>query len=379
MDVIMMGTKQVKYIRKLSLLFIGIFFSMIIGCGKKVSAPPAPSVPAIKITPSIIPLYKDYIGITQSIASVAIRARVEGFLLQKHFTEGTLVKKDQLLYVIDQRPYEAQLLSAEGTLARNIADEEFQKVEYVRMKELVKKGDVSQSEYDKVSAQYKAAVASVEVAKAQLEQAKINLSYCSMTSPFDGLIGKRYVDLGNLVGGGEKTLLVNVVQLNPMYVEFSPSVSDFSEFLKHKKNMPFDVKITLPYSEKVIFKGKVDLVNNEADIPTSTILMRAIIDNPDNLLRPGIYVNLNLILTTNEKVMLIPSKAVLETQGKKSVFVINDKNQIEVRDIETSGQYQEQSIIGSGINVGDIVVTDNLQKMRPGQPVTPIFAEQTHG
>ena len=356
-----------------------IFFCILLqGCHRS-APPPASSVSALKIRWSSIPLIREYIGITQSITAVSIRARVEGFLLEKHFTEGTPVKKNQLLYVIDKRPFEAQVQSAEGTLARSIADEAYQKVEYIRMRELVKKGNVSKSEYDRLDAQYKSAVANVEIAKAQLEQAKINLGYCSMYSPFDGLIGKRYVDLGNLVGGGEKTLLANVVQLNPMYVEFSPSVTDFSEFLKYKNQMPFHVKIQLPHNDKISFEGKIDLINNEADVPTSTILMRAMIDNPNNLLRPGIYVNLSMILTNSQKVILIPKKAILETQEKKSVFVANDKGEIEARGIETNGEYQECSIVQSGIKVGDTVILDNLQKLHPGIIVKPTFTEKLHG
>ena len=360
-------------------LILGVFCTCLIGCHRTGNQPPAPPVPAIKAMTTAIPKYKEYIGITESIAAVAIKARVEGFLLQKHFIEGNPVKKGQLLYVIDQRPYEAQLDLAKGTLARNIADQEYQHVEYVRMKELVKKGDVSRSEYDKVDAQYKAAVASVDIAKAQVEEAQINLSYCSMSSPVEGIIGKKYVDIGNLVGGGENTLLANVVQLDPIYIKFSPSVNDFNEFLKYRANMPFKVKATLPQNNKLVFHGKVDLVNNEADIPTSTIFMRASIDNPQQLLLPGIYVNISLLLTDKEQVILIPAQAVTETQGQYSVFVVNEKNQVEVRTMTSGGQYNQQYIVKSGIKVNDIILTDGLQKIRPGETVTPKFAEPQHG
>ena len=357
-----------------------VLCTLIIGCKDSTKAkPPAPSVPAIKITQSTIPIYKEYIGITQSMAAVGIRARVQGFLEKMNFTEGKPVKKNQLLFVIDQKPFIAQLELEEGNLAKSIADRDYQQVEYGRMKILVAKGDVSQANYDKVYAQYKAAVADVEITQAQVDTAKINLGYCSMYSPFDGIIGKKYVDVGNLVGGTENTLLANVVQLNPIYIEFSPSVSDFSDMLKYRANMPFKVKASMSHNTKLVFTGKTDLINNEADVPTSTILMRAIVDNPEQLLLPGIYINIQVELTDKEKAILIPAQAVIDVQGQQTVYVVNASNQVETRDITTTGQYQQQYIVQSGIAVNDIVITAGLQKIGPGEVVTPVFAATNHG
>lgn len=330
---------------------------------------PPPTVPVVKITTSSLPLTKHYIGITQSIASVAIRARVQGFLEKKNFTEGKPVKKDQLLYVIDPRPFEAQLQLAQGQLARSIASKEYQQVEYLRLKQLVAKGDVSKSLYDQTASRLAETEADVQVQNAQVKNAQINLSYCYMYSPFDGIIGKKYVDVGNLVGGTEDTLLAYVVQLNPIYVEFSPSVNDFTEFLKYRRNMPFKVEATLPLDDKMIFKGKVDLVNNQADIPTSTVLMRASIDNPQQLLLPGIYVNLTLTIAPSHPVMLVPAKAVIQLQGMYSVYVVDKTNTVVSKTIKVEGQHQESYIVTSGLTEGDLVVTNGLQKIRPGMPV----------
>jgi RND family efflux transporter MFP subunit len=353
----------------------------LVSCSKKNKPDPGPSVPVVVLQESVIPFYKDYIGTTQSIASVAIKARVEGFLLEKHFTEGTLVKKNQLLYVIDKRPFEAAVALAKGTLARNRADEEYQRVQYVRMKELVRKGDVSQSQYDEVNAQYKAAVASVDVAQAQLEEAEINLSYCSMFSPIEGLIGRRYVDLGNLVGGGSETLLVNVLQLDPMYVQFSPSVEDFRVFLKYQGKHPFKVEAWLDDRKKILFKGTMDLINNEAEILSSTIYSRALIGNKKQLLRPGVYVNIRVHLSDQYKALLIPSRAVMEVQGQKTVFIVNDKNEIELRQLKAFGEYKQQIVIKSGLCQGDRVVTEGLQKLYEGERVSPqlTVAKVKHG
>lgn len=345
---------------------------LLVGCSDKKSTQSAPTpVPVIKLSTTKIPLRKTYIGITQSIASVAIRARVEGFLTEMNFVEGKPVKKGQSLFVIDPKPFQAQLELAKGDLAKSVADMQYQKVQYQRLKELVKKGDVSQSNYDEVAAKFGASEAEIQVQQSQVETAEINLGYCFMKSPFDGIIGEKFVDVGNLVGAGEKTLLANVVQLNPIYVQFSPSVEDYSTFLKYRQNMPFNVEAVLPHDSNLVFKGKVDLVNNQADTPTSTILMRAIIENPEQLLLPGIYVNITLELSNSEPAILVPSTAVTEAQGQKTVFVVNSKNEVEVVKIETSGQHNQQDVVTSGLKEGDLVIINGIQKVRPGEPVAP--------
>jgi len=351
------------------LLCLGVLLSACSGDDGANKAPRPVTVLAIE--PTKIPVKKTYIGITQSIAAVGIKARVEGFLTEMNFIEGKPVKKDQLLFVIDPKPFEAQLDYAKGQLARSIANVDYQKVQYKRLKALVQKGDVSQSNFDEVAAQLGAAVAEVEIQKAQVETAQINLGYCSMKSPFDGIIGEKLVDVGNLVGAGEKTLLANVVELNPIYIQFSPSVEDYGSFLKYRKNMPFNVTATLPHNSSLVFKGKVDLVNNEANTPTSTILMRAQIENPEQLLLPGIYVDITLELTPDQPTLLVPTSAVSESQGQRTVFLVDKKNTIQIATINTAGTYNQQYIVTSGVKQGDLLVLDGLQKIRPGELVTP--------
>ena len=354
-----------------------VFLPLLSGCEKKpASNPPKPAVPVIKITQSIIPITKTYIGITQSISSVGIKARVEGFLIKMNFVEGDPVKKGQLLFVIDPKPFEAQLNLAQGNLSKSIADKEYQQVEYLRMRQLVAKGDTPKSTYDQAAARLAESVAEVEIQNAQVQQAQINLGYCSMYSPFDGIIGEKFVDVGNLVGAGENTLLANVVTLNPIYVLFSPSVEDFSELLKYRANRPFQVEATLPQDKTLVFKGQVDLVNNQADVSTSTVLMRALIQNPDKLLLPGIYVNIKLTLSKQDKTILVPTKAVMEVQGQRTVYVVNDKGRIETRTLRVSGQYNGQYIVESGLKNDDLVMISSLQKVKPGEEVIAKIADK---
>jgi RND family efflux transporter MFP subunit len=219
-------------------------------------------------------------------------------------------------------------------------------------------------------ARYHEAIAQVNVDRAQVETAQINLSYCYMYSPNDGIISRKYVDVGNLVGGAEQTLLANVVTLNPIYIEFSPSVDDFGEILKHRANMPFKAEAILPHGKGLALHGRVDFVNNAADTPTSTILMRATLDNPEKLILPGIYMNVKVILTQSGEAILVPAKVILETQGKRSVYVVNKDNKVEMKTIVTAGQYGDQYLVKSGLKEGDRLIVSGIQKIQPGQEVT---------
>jgi len=338
----------------------------------RVSDPIPVQAMTLRITP--IPIEKNYIGFTKSIDAVDIRARVEGFLEKMLFVEGKPVKKGSLLYIIDQKPFIAKLDEALGNLDHAKAESEYARIQYFRMKDLVRKGDISQTKYDEVYSAYKIALSNIEVATAQVETAKINLSYCSLTAPFDGLIGKKYVDLGNLVGAGEATLLAKVVRLDPIYVEFNPAVSDYGEFIKYRENAPFLARVSLPDDDQIHFEGKLNLINNEADVKTSTILMRADIKNPNLLLLPNIYVNIKLRLADNVDTILVPSVALIQTQEKRSVWVVNQQRQVEMRSVELAGEYQANSIIKSGLKKGDVVIIKDVQKIRPGMKVTPLFS-----
>lgn len=327
------------------------------------------SVDVQSVSKSKVKIVREYIGITKSVASVGIRARVQGFLTEKNFTEGKLVEKDQLLFVIDPKPFKAKLDHAKAVLISNQAEQDYQGVEYQRMKKLVEKGNVAKVQFDRVNAKFSEAKAAVALAKADVEVAEINLSYCYMRAPFSGRIGEKFVDVGNLVGASQKTLLANLVKLDPIYVEFSPSVSDFVIILKYIKNMPFNVSVSLPRDESLVFNGQVDLINNEANIATSTILMRASLNNPKKLLIPGIYVNVKMLLSSDAKQILIPQEALMNVQGLQTVYVVDANQMVHSRQIQTGGQYQGQFIVLNGLKQGEQIVVSNLQKLKPGQKV----------
>ena len=355
-------------------LVVGLVIS-ISGCdnGSKKKPMPEIPVPTMKLAVSEIPLIKEYIGTSESIAEVGIRARVKGFLNQVNFVEGQPVKKDQLLFVIDPDSFQAGVDLAKGDLMKAEAEQVFQKVELDRMRQLVSQGNISKERYDRTKAQFQMAQGNVQSAKANLEEAEINLGYTSMYSPVEGLIGEKFVDVGNLVGGADETLLANVVQLNPIYVTFNPSVDDYALMLKYRENMPFQVIASMPKDSQQTFTGTLDLINNQADVDTSTILMRATVKNPENLVLPGMYMKVQVYLTNRYQVLLIPETAVINDQGQQTVLVVNEQSVVESKKIETSGEFKQQFIVQSGVDVGDIIILEGLQKLKPGMKVQPMM------
>ncbi len=351
-------------------ILITLLASWLVACdSKKPQKPQALPVDAVKIAKSQIPITIDYIGLTKSIAGVDVVARVQGFLEQMLFTEGAYVKKGTLMYVIDPRPFRAALDSAKANLDKAMADMEFQKVEVQRYADLVVQNYVSQEDYDNKKALYKESVAQVEIDRANIETAQINLSYCYMYAPVSGIAGTRRVDVGNLVGTSSNETLVSVIKMDPMFVEFSPSVEDFAKVLKYRSNMPYTVNVNIPDLPTMKFTGKVDLINNTVDQNTSTILMRAAISNPQKLLRPGVYVQVSVILQPKQTVITVPASALVNMQGVNYVFLADQKKTAQLTRVDVGKTTSSYAVITKGLKVGDILITSNLQKLRSNVPV----------
>lgn len=239
---------------------------------------------------------------------------------------------------------------------------------------LYKKQVVAKEKYDQTAMTAKEAAGAVIQDQANVETAQVNLSYCTMYAPITGKIGQVKVNVGNYVGGGESTVLATIVKLDPIYVLFSPSVNDFGILIPYlEKNKSLPVKVTISDGDDYYFKGKLDFINNEADKSTSTVLLRAVISNPKRLLLPGINVNVNLILDKNAKALVIPQEAVMESQGVRYVYVLDNNNKVQQKTVVAKRVYKDQQVIDSGLNVGDAVVVTGQQKLKPGDTVTPTY------
>jgi RND family efflux transporter MFP subunit len=335
------------------------------------------NVSEIKVIPLeefIGPYQKEYIGVLKPVIQVVLRSRVEGFLEQRLFKEGDFVQKDDLLFIIDKKPFEAQLLSAKGNLERAKADLAFQEVQLKRYQALVVHQNVSKSQYDQQYSKYLESLGNLDVAQGNYDQAVLNLGYCSVISPISGLAGKAYVDIGNLVtGGASKTDLVKVVQLDPIRVEFNPSVSDIKKFIEYRQNKPFPVEVSLAKSQQRKWTGIVDFYDNEINLSTSTLLLRTTIINQDNLLRPDLYVKVKVILDPKHHFVLVPYEKINDVQGIRQVLVVDTTNHLYWRTLKLGRMYKEKVEIESGIQKGDRIAVDQTLSLPDGTLVKPVL------
>ncbi len=361
----------------LAFCLVLLLFSGSCRKGDKEQALPTPAVTVAKVTESTVPVYLEYVGTIQSIRSVDINARVEGFLVERAFKDGADVNEGDLLFVIDQRPFEAELDAALAKLAQDKATLAYAREQVVRYKPLVEKEFITQDSYDEYRTLAKEAEATVKEDMANVTTARLNLGYCTMRAPFDGRIGRRYVDVGNLVGaGGEATKLATIVQMDPLYVYFSVSERDIPRILSAEKKGSMAVDVRLAKDDTHTYKGKVDFIDNEIDINTGTVTMRATISNPDKTLLPGQFVEVRLILGERPNTLLVPAEAVREQQGGAYVLAVDDGNVVDSKTVEVGPTYKEMRIVYKGLKVGEIVIIDGLQKVKPGQKVKPQFASQ---
>jgi len=323
------------------------------------------------------PLKLKYIGITKSIQKVEIRARVDGILEERYFKDGDTVSQDQLLYRIDEKPYQAQVLTYQGQVDKATADLAYQDLQYQRYGELVAKKAISKSQYDQQYANYLSAKGQLENAQGSLQQAQINLDYCRIKSPSNGKVGKNQVDLGNLVSSSNKTLLLTVIQMDPMRVEFNPVASDLAVFNHYSKYQPFPVEISLPKYPSETWRGVLDFYNNEITQSSSTILLRTTVLNPKNTLRPDLYVDVTVTVDPTHPYLLAPSNLVKEIQGLYQLRVVDAKQLLQVRNVIPGIIKGELLEIKTGLLQGDQILLENPQ-LPPGTKVKPIVVKKDY-
>ncbi len=334
-----------------------------------------PVVMITSVKKQTVPYYLNYVGNTVAIKTVDMRARVEGFLIQRSFVEGDDVKKGDLMFVIDPKPFQAALDEAKARLAKDEAALAFANGQVERYRSLVEKEYVTRENFDDFVTKAEEGRAAVEADRAAVEQAKLNLSYCRMYAPFDGRIGRTLVNVGNLVGAGQDTKLATIVMLDPIYVYFSPSDEDVYKILKESKKGQQPVDLTFTDGTKYPYQGRVNFVDNEVNTTTSTLTMRAIIPNPDKTLLPGIYVNVRLHLKDMADALLVPEKALGEDQGGQYVMIVGTGDIVQRSYVKTGESFNGMRVITEGVSEGDMVVVDGLQIIRPGITVTAKRAE----
>ena len=383
--------RSVAVPRKLPLTAWCTIFSLCVllaansGCGQsgqKYVAPPPPKVTVAKPVVKTITEYAEFTGNTKAYESVDVRARVEGFLESMEFTPSSEVKKGQLLFVIDRKPYKAQLEQAEADLASAKAKLQLAEAKLTRKQRAFKQRAVSEVDVIEARADKATAQASILAAQASIDLAKINLGYCSVTSPIDGIVSRNMVDVGNLVGSGESTLLTSVVQSNPIYAYFNVSERQLLEFRDRRRKAGINDESYRQSSEGWIFlgmanekgyphQGNIDYIDNTVDPTTGTISVRGKFANGGRDILPGLFVRIRVKLGTLSNAILVPDSALGMDQSGHYALVVGGDNKVERRKVEVGPMESGLRVVLSGLKAEDRVIVKGLLMARPGITVTP--------
>ena len=391
----MQGSHRHGLSRVLGFVFLTLLLLGLPACGRDESEQKSAATAAASQTPAVmvqaqkpdvgdVPVYVDYVGRLAAKENVEIRARVEGYLKERLFTEGSLVKKGDLLFVIEPRQYQENLQKAKAELSRQQALLAKAKVDFTRFETLYKQGAVSRDEYDTRLTNQKELTANADSAKAAVEAAERDMGYTRIIAPINGRIGKALVHAGNLVGKGDNTLLAEISSTDPMHVDFSISERDYLELskaLRAEGNTDKDFPLTLVLADDSVYPetGQADMAERAVDAKTGTLGIRGVFPNPDGLLKPGQFAKIRALVADRKNALLVPQRALVDIQGTKSVYVVGPGNVIEARAVTIGGSRKSEAIIDSGLTAQDMVVTEGVGKVRPGtvvkvapaQPVTP--------
>ena len=367
-----------------NLIIILLILITSYSCDRKEEAPALipPDVSVYVTKASDVPIYKEYVGETLGYKDIDIAARVEGYLEGIHFEEGSKVKAGDLLYSIERQVYEANVaeklgnLAAQETLMANALSD------LNRYEPLVKENAISEIEYDSAKARYDASVSSVKAAEANLDAAQIKLGYTTIYSPIDGIIGKTKAKVGDFVGGGPTESVLNTVStVDPILVQFFITENEYlyfaRKFTEEQIEDSHTNKLQLILSDDTIYDymGKPDFIDRSVDTKTGAILIQSSFPNPKELLRPGQFAKIKAIIEFVKDGILVPQRCVTELQGIFSVYVVDENNKVQNRQVETGATIGQFWLIRSGLEPGEKVIYEGLQLAKEGAVVNPNVEE----
>ena len=374
-----------------TLLAAGAAAMLAVACEKP--APPAPLPPEVYVTPVVqkdVPTYLDLVGQTEGNQDVDVRARVEGFLETMDYREGSFVRKGQVMYTIDRKPFEAALAQARADRATAQARLEKATNDVNRYTPLVAKQAVSRQELDNARAAQDAGRSEVQAAEAVIEKATLDLSYTRILAPVDGLAGTTKVKPGSLVGRGDATLLTTVSQLNPIVLTVAATEADYRRVAKRdpsrtgEEPRAANIEMTLADGSIYPYKGTVTTVERAINASTGTLSMQINFPNPDNVVRPGQYGRARILLEMRKGALLVPQRAVQALQSLYSVAVVGGDNKVSFRNVKVGPKVDTLWVIEDGVKPGEQVVAEGLQaltdgitvrtKPMPATPTTPAVA-----
>jgi membrane fusion protein, multidrug efflux system len=315
-----------------------------------------------------MPVELQAIGNVEAISTVSIKAQISGQLMRVHFKEGDFVKKGQLLFTIDREPFEAALRQAEGTLAKDEAQSLNSKLDAERYQGLGKQGVVSKQQVDAAGAAANAMAATVAADKAAVETAKINLEYTSIYSPINGRTGSVGVKEGNLVKANDVPILVTINQIEPIYVSFSIPEQQLAELKQYSNTKSLKVDAA-PQGSTQHFQGRLTFIDNSVDLTTGTIKLKATFDNAAHMLWPGQFADVNLTLKSQPNAIVVPTAALQTSQSGTYVYVVDQDLTAKQQPVKVGWNVGEDTVIASGLQPGQRVVTDGQLRLTPGAKV----------
>jgi len=361
--------------------------SLAAGCDRsdaKGTPPAAPvEVGVVTIAPTAVTLTKELPGRTSPFRVAEVRARVNGIVLKRLFTEGSDVKEGQRLFLIDPAPYQAALDGAKATLARAEANLANARLQAERYADLVKDNAVSRQEYENAMAGLKAAEADVAAGRAAEQSARINLGYTTVTSPVSGRIGRSVVTEGAYVQAGQATLLATVQQLDPIYVDLTQSTAELLRLRRDLESGKLQsagqgrakVRLVTDDGREYAHDGALQFADVTVDPGTGSIAIRALFPNPKGELLPGMFVRARLDQGVNPQALLVPQVGVTRDQkGLPTALVVNADRKVERRQLVTDRAVGDAWLVTSGLKAGEQVIVEGLQKVRPGAEVSPVPA-----
>ena len=366
----------------LAVVGLGTFGAMRVNANApEKAAAPLPEVDVATVVPQTVTDWQSYSGRLEAVEKVDVRPQVSGTIVAVNFKDGALVKKGDVLFVIDPRPYQAETDRAAAQLAAAQARNGYAQTDWQRAQRLIGDNAIAKRDYDEKQNAAREAAANLKAAEAALETARINLGYTRITAPVSGRVSRAEITLGNVVSAGASAApLTTLVSVSPIYASFDADEQTYLQYINGARNgRKVPVELGLANETGYSRSGEIDSVDNRLDTSSGTIRVRARFDNADGALVPGLYARVKVGGSAPHEALLVDDAAINTDQDKKFVFVVDQQGRVSYREVQQGMQHGNRRVIVSGLSAGDRVVVNGTQRVRPGEQVKPHMVPMTGG